>query len=45
MIHEVEYVHDTTYIDVPYPVHDTTYVNVHDTTYLWQYDTTYVDVP
>lgn len=27
-------VHDTTYIDVPYAVHDTTYINVHDTTYI-----------
>ena len=27
-------VYDTIYIDVPYAVHDTTYVDVHDTTYI-----------
>ena len=51
------YVHDTTYVDIPYAVHDTaivtqydtTYIEVHyavhDTTIVMQYDTTYVDVP
>ena len=47
------YVHDTTYVNVPYAVHDTTYVNVpyavHDTTYVnvpyAVHDTTYVNVP
>ena len=49
------YIHDTTYIDVPYAVHDTTvvtdtvtmteYVPVHDTTYIDVHDTTYIDVP
>ncbi len=48
-------VHDTTYVDVPYAVHDTTYINVHDTIYIDVpyavhdttiiHDTTYVDVP
>ena len=43
------FVHDTTYIDVPYAVHDTTYIDVHDTTYVDVlypvHDTTYIDVP
>jgi len=47
------YVHDTTYIDVPYAVHDTTYIDVpyavHDTIYIdvpyAVHDTTYIDVP
>lgn len=46
------YIHDTTYINVPFPVHDTAYITVHDTTYITLtdtvtntiYDTTYVDV-
>gem|GEM_PF-1686072 len=38
-------IHDTTYVDVYVPVHDTTYVPVHDTTYLTQFDTTYINVP
>ena len=47
------YIHDTTYVDVPYPVHDTIYIDVyvpvHDTTYVNVpypvHDTTYVNVP
>lgn len=47
------YVHDTTFVDVPYPVHDTTYVGVpypvHDTTYVevpyTVHDTNYVYLP
>ena len=50
-------IHDTTVINVPYEVHDTTivvdtltvteYVDVfvHDTTYINVHDTTYIDVP
>ena len=47
--------HDTTYINVPYTVHDTTIITntvtvteqvpVHDTTYITVYDTTFVNVP
>ncbi len=41
--------HDTTYIDVPYAVHDTTYINnyIHDTTVVTYtvHDTTNIDVP
>lgn len=47
-------VHDTSYIDVPFPIYDTTivtdtitlteYVPVHDTTYINVHDTTYIDV-
>lgn len=49
------YVHDTSYVNVPYPVHDKTivvdtltlteYVPIHDTTYINVHDTTYVNVP
>ena len=43
------YLHDTTYVDVPYAVHDTTYIDnyIHDTTLIVNtvYDTTYIDVP
>ena len=50
IIHDTLIVHDTLYIDVPYAVHDTTYINVyvHDTTtvtdtlWLTQYDTVWM---
>ena len=39
---------DTLYVNVPYAVHDTTYVDVHDTTYIdvpyAVHDTTYINV-
>lgn len=56
-LHDTITIHDTSYVDVPYPVHDTTYVNVfvHDTTvvtdtvtlteYVPVHDTAYIYVP
>ena len=42
-------VYDTTYVQVPYAVHDTTYIDnyIHDTTVVTNmvYDTTYIQVP
>jgi len=42
------HIHDTTYIDMPYAVHDTTIIDIHDTTYVnvphAVHDTTYIDV-
>lgn len=55
-LHDTITIHDTSYVGVPYPVHDTTYVNVyvHDTTvvtdtvtlteYVPVHDTTYINV-
>lgn len=40
---------DTLFVNIPYEVHDTTYIDVHDTTYVdvpyAVHDTTYIDVP